>query len=50
MGNAVDMMVHYALSVGETMPEDPEKVLIAPLSEHGAARSFINRETPDNPA
>lgn len=50
MGSAVDMMVHYALSVGETMPEDPEKVLIAPLSEHGAARSFINRETPDNPA
>ena len=50
MGNAVDMMVHYALSVGEAMPEDPEKVLIAPLSEHGAARSFINRETPDNPA
>ena len=49
MGNAVDMMVHYALSVGETMPEDPKKVLIAPLSEHGAARSFINRETPDNP-
>ena len=45
----MDMMALRTL-VGETMPEDPEKVLSAPLSEHGAARSFINRETPDNPA